>query len=136
MVQERAWFADMTNFKATRTILDSKRRSSFGMSITSFEITLSCSKLARMACLQLMCLSQMGVTSMVGNHTSSTKVFDCPGIDFIGTLPSSYFNQHILVAVYYVSKWVKAIAVQKNDTKIVVKFLKKNNIAGFGVTRI
>jgi len=54
------------------------------------------------------------------------EVFDCWGIDFIGPFPSSARNEYILVAVHYVSKWVKAMATAWNDAKIVVKFIKKN----------
>jgi len=40
------------------------------------------------------------------------------------------------VAVDYVSKWVEAVAAPKNDAKTVVKFLKKNIFARFGVPRV
>jgi len=62
------------------------------------------------------------------------EVFDCWGIDFVGPLPPSYGNECILVAIDYVSKWVEAVAAPKNDTKIVVKFLKKNIFSRFGVS--
>nr|KYP49357.1 Pol polyprotein [Cajanus cajan] len=64
------------------------------------------------------------------------EVFDCWGIDFMGPLPSSYSNEYILVAVDYVSKWVEAVAAQKNDSKTVIKFLKKNIFSRFGVPRV
>jgi len=54
------------------------------------------------------------------------KVFYCWGIDFIGPLPSSFTNEYILVAVEYVSRWVEAIPAQHADSKIVIKFLKRN----------
>ena len=54
------------------------------------------------------------------------EVFDCWGIDFMGPFPSSAGNEYILVAVDYVSKWVEAMAIARNDAKIVVKFIKKN----------
>ena len=60
------------------------------------------------------------------------KLFDVWGIDFMGLFPSSYANGFILVVVDYVSKWVKAEALQTNDAKVVVKFLKKNIFARFG----
>ena len=56
-------------------------------------------------------------------------MFDGWGIDFVGPLPSSLGNEYILVAVDYVSKWVKVVAAPKNDAKTVVKFLKKNIFA-------
>nr|KYP47759.1 Pol polyprotein [Cajanus cajan] len=64
------------------------------------------------------------------------EVFDCWGIDFMGSLPSSYSNEYILVAVDYVSKWVEAVAAQKNDAKTVIKFHKKNIFSRFGVPRV
>jgi len=64
------------------------------------------------------------------------EVYDCWGIDFVGTLPPSYGNEYILVAVDYVSKWVEAVAAPKNDAKIVVKFLKKNIFSLVGVPRV
>nr|GEY68277.1 reverse transcriptase domain-containing protein [Tanacetum cinerariifolium] len=44
--------------------------------------------------------------------------------DFMGPFPSSKGNTYILVAVDYLSKWVKAKALPTNDAKVVVKFLK------------
>ena len=34
------------------------------------------------------------------------------------------------------SKWVEAIATQKGDAKIVIRFLKKNIFCGFGTPRV
>jgi len=62
------------------------------------------------------------------------EVFDFWGIDFVGPLPSSHGNEYILVAVDYVSKWVEAIASPTNDAKTVIKFLKRNIFARFGVS--
>lgn len=64
------------------------------------------------------------------------EVFDCWGIDFVGHLPSSYGNEYILVAVDYVSKRVEGVVASKNDAKIVIKFLKRNIFARFGVSRV
>ena len=61
------------------------------------------------------------------------EIFDCWGIDFVGPLPSSYGNIYILVVVDYVSKWVEAITTPKNDTRVVINFLKKNIFSHFGV---
>ncbi|CAH9085690.1 unnamed protein product [Cuscuta epithymum] len=63
------------------------------------------------------------------------EVFDVWGIDFMGPFPSSKGNKFIIVAVDYVSKWVEAQACSTNDTKVVVRFLKKL-FARFGVPRI
>nr|GEZ03035.1 reverse transcriptase domain-containing protein [Tanacetum cinerariifolium] len=46
------------------------------------------------------------------------------GIDFMGPFSSSEGNKYILVAVDYLSKWVKAKALPTNDARVVVKFLK------------
>ena len=43
----------------------------------------------------------------------------------MGPFTSSYRNQYTLVSVDYMSKWVKAIVIPNNDTRVVVKFLKK-----------
>ncbi|XP_058761460.1 uncharacterized protein LOC131634854 [Vicia villosa] len=64
------------------------------------------------------------------------EVFDCWDIDFVGPFPPSFANEYILVAVYYVSKWVEALATPKADAKTVIKFLKKNIFSRFGVPRV
>ena len=63
------------------------------------------------------------------------ELFDVWGIDFMGPFPSSFNNQYILVAVDYVSKWVEAIATQTNDSRVVIKFIKKNIFTRFGIPR-
>lgn len=60
------------------------------------------------------------------NNILEMEVFDMWGIDFMGPFSPSYGNLYILVAVDYVSKWVKAIAFPTNDAKTVMKFFKKN----------
>jgi len=62
--------------------------------------------------------------------------FDCWGIDFMGPYPSSYSFLHILVCVYYVTKWVKVIPYVANDAKTVVNFLHKNIFTRFGTPRV
>ena len=54
------------------------------------------------------------------------ELFDVWGIDFMGPIVSSHGMKNILVAVDYVSKWVKAIALPNNEGKSVTTFLKKN----------
>ncbi|GJS17831.1 homeodomain-like protein [Tanacetum coccineum] len=49
---------------------------------------------------------------------------DC-GLDFMGPFPNSKGNKYILVAVDYVSKWVKDQALPTNDARIVIKFLRR-----------
>ncbi|CAL0333891.1 unnamed protein product [Lupinus luteus] len=61
------------------------------------------------------------------------EVFDCWGIDFMRPFPPSCSHVYILVAVDYVSKWVEAVATQKDDAKTVVKFLKKKALQHYGV---
>ncbi|GJW51645.1 reverse transcriptase domain-containing protein [Tanacetum coccineum] len=53
---------------------------------------------------------------------------------FMGPFLSSRGNKYILVAVDYLSKWVKAKALPTNDARVVVKFLK-SLFARFGTPR-
>nr|GFA72170.1 reverse transcriptase domain-containing protein [Tanacetum cinerariifolium] len=46
------------------------------------------------------------------------------GIDFMGPFSSSKGNKYILIAVDYLSKWVEAKELPKNDARVVVKILK------------
>jgi hypothetical protein len=55
------------------------------------------------------------------------EIFDCWGI------PPSFGFLYILVAVYYVSKWIEAIPSRNNDHKTVIKFLKENILSRFGI---
>ncbi|GKE98121.1 reverse transcriptase domain-containing protein, partial [Tanacetum coccineum] len=52
------------------------------------------------------------------------EIFDVWGIDFMGLFSYSRGNKYILVAVNYLSKWVKAKALATNDARVIVKFLK------------
>nr|GFA44924.1 reverse transcriptase domain-containing protein [Tanacetum cinerariifolium] len=61
---------------------------------------------------------------MPQNSIQVCEIFDVWGIDFMGPFPSSKGNKYILVAVDYLSKWVKAKAFPTNDARVVVKFLK------------
>ncbi|XP_038707240.1 uncharacterized protein LOC120002544 [Tripterygium wilfordii] len=71
--------------------------------------------------------NQMPLTNIL-----EVELFDVWGIDFMGPFPNSSGNYYILVAVDYVSKWVEAMALPTNDSKGVLKFLKKNNFTRFG----
>ena len=62
---------------------------------------------------------------MTLNNILKVELFDVWGIDFMGPFPSSYNKKYILVAIDYVSKWVKAIALPTNDAKVVLNFLQK-----------
>ncbi|GJY19346.1 reverse transcriptase domain-containing protein [Tanacetum coccineum] len=68
------------------------------------------------------------------NAIQVCEIFDVWGIDFMGAFPSSRGNKYILMAVDYLSKWVKAKALPTNDARVVVKFLK-SLFARFGTPR-
>ncbi|GKV45791.1 hypothetical protein SLEP1_g52835 [Rubroshorea leprosula] len=59
----------------------------------------------------------------------------CQRTDFMGPFPSSFGKEYILVAVDYVSKWIKAVACPTNDARVVVKFFKSNIFTRFGTPR-
>ncbi|GKC45223.1 reverse transcriptase domain-containing protein [Tanacetum coccineum] len=61
---------------------------------------------------------------MPQNSIQVCEIFDVWGINFMGPFPSSRGNKYILVAVDYLSKWVKANALPTNDARVVCKFLK------------
>ena len=63
------------------------------------------------------------------------ELFDIWGMDFLGPFPSSFRNLYILLAVYYVSKWVEAIPTRTNDAKVVVSFLRSLIFTRFGTPR-
>ena len=60
------------------------------------------------------------------------ELFDVWGIEFMGPFMSSHGMNYILVAVDYVSKLVKAIALANNEGKSVTAFLRKNILSRFG----
>nr|GEU74562.1 reverse transcriptase domain-containing protein [Tanacetum cinerariifolium] len=61
---------------------------------------------------------------MPQNSIQVCEIFDVWGIDFMGPFSSSRGNKYILVAIDYLSKWVKAKAIPTNDARVVCKFLK------------
>ena len=63
------------------------------------------------------------------------ELFDVWGIDFLGHFLSSFGNLYILLAMDYVSKWVKAIACPINDASTVVNFVQKHIFNRFGTPR-
>ncbi|GJV29088.1 reverse transcriptase domain-containing protein [Tanacetum coccineum] len=71
---------------------------------------------------------------MPQNNIQVCEVFDVWGLYFMGPFPESRGNKYILVAVDYVSKWVKAQALSMNDARVVVKFLR-SLFARFGVPK-
>ncbi|XP_037497968.1 uncharacterized protein LOC119371607 [Jatropha curcas] len=69
------------------------------------------------------------------NSILEVEIFDVWGLDFMGSFPSSYSNQYILVAVDYVSKWAEAVALPNNDAKSVLNFIKKYIFTRHGTPR-
>lgn len=63
------------------------------------------------------------------------ELFDVWGIDFMVPFVSSHGMKYILVAVDYVSKWVKVIAHANNEGKSISAFLKKNIFSRFSTPR-
>ena len=53
----------------------------------------------------------------------------------MGPFSSSFGNLYILVAVDYVSKWVEAKACKTNNHQVVIRFLKENILARFGILK-
>nr|GEW97095.1 reverse transcriptase domain-containing protein [Tanacetum cinerariifolium] len=68
------------------------------------------------------------------NTIQVCEIFYVWGIDFMGPFPSSKRNKYILVAVDYLSKWVEAKALNRNDARVVVKFLK-SLFSRFGIPK-
>ncbi|GJX62129.1 putative nucleotidyltransferase, ribonuclease H [Tanacetum coccineum] len=73
-------------------------------------------------------------SEMLQNNIQVCDVFDIWGLDFMGPFPNSKGNKYILVAVDYVSKWVKAQALPTNDAHILIRFLRRL-FARFGVPK-
>ncbi|XP_024006470.1 uncharacterized protein LOC112082981 [Eutrema salsugineum] len=71
---------------------------------------------------------------MPQNFILEVEIFYVWGID-LGTFPSSYGNEYILVAVDYVSKLVEALASLTNDANVVLKMFKSVIFPRFGVPR-
>ena len=63
------------------------------------------------------------------------ELFHLWGIDYIGPFPPSFNNLYILLAVDYVSKWVKAIPTRTNGAKVVAQFLRSHIFSRFGTPR-
>jgi len=54
----------------------------------------------------------------------------------MGLFSHSHSNLCILIVLDYVSQWIEAIATLTNDSKVVIKFLKKNIFTRFGTPRV
>nr|GEZ99039.1 reverse transcriptase domain-containing protein [Tanacetum cinerariifolium] len=72
---------------------------------------------------------------MPQNFIQICEIFNVWGIDFMGPFRTSKGNKYILVAVDYMSKWVKAKALPTNDARFVVKFLK-SLFSRFGTPKV
>ena len=59
-------------------------------------------------------------------HILIIEIFNCWGIDFMGSFPPSCGYLYILLSVDYMLKWVEAIPTRTNDHKIVLKFIKEH----------
>nr|GEV35635.1 retrovirus-related Pol polyprotein from transposon 17.6 [Tanacetum cinerariifolium] len=69
-------------------------------------------------------ISPLRKDEMPQNAIQVCEIFDVWGIDLMGPFPSSRGNKYILVAIDYLSKWVKAKVHPTIDARVVVKFLK------------
>ena len=63
------------------------------------------------------------------------ELFDLWGMDFMGPFPPSFNNLYILLAVDYVSKWVKAIPTRTNDARAMAQFLLSHIFSRFDTPR-
>jgi hypothetical protein len=63
-------------------------------------------------------------------------IFDVWGIDFMGPFPNSEGCEYILVAIDYVSKWVKALPCWVVDAMYLKKMFHKVIFLRYGVPRI
>ena len=59
------------------------------------------------------------------------EIFDCWGIDFKGPFLLSNHYEYIFLTVEYISKWVEAIPIIRNDHKMAISFLKENLLSRF-----
>ncbi|XP_028059527.1 uncharacterized protein LOC114263224 [Camellia sinensis] len=59
------------------------------------------------------------------------EIFHVWDIDFMGSFPPSFDFEYILVAMDYISKWVKEVATKTNNHKVVVKFLHETIFCRF-----
>ncbi|XP_076959912.1 uncharacterized protein LOC143636123 [Bidens hawaiensis] len=64
------------------------------------------------------------------------EIFYVWGSDIMGPFSNSNGFLYILVAVDYVSKWVKEVATRTNDHSVVCKFVQANIFARFGIPRV
>ena len=53
----------------------------------------------------------------------------------MGSFPSCFENEYILLAVDYVSKWVEAMPTRTTEVRVIVKYLRKNIFSRYGMPR-
>jgi len=64
------------------------------------------------------------------------NIFDVWDIDFMGPVFNSFTNEYILMCVDYMSKWVEAILMRNNESKVVIKLLRENIFYKYGMPRL
>ena len=64
------------------------------------------------------------------------ELFDVWGINYMGPFPKSKNYEYILVAVDYVSKWVKVMPCRVTDAKNSKKMFEEIIFTCFGVPRM
>jgi len=69
------------------------------------------------------------------NPIIMVEIFNVWGIDFMEPFSSSFGNEYIVLVVDCAFKWVEVIPSRTNDAKAVVKFLRGNKFARFGMPR-
>ena len=63
------------------------------------------------------------------------EIFDLWGIDFMGPFPPLEEKEFILIAIDYVSKWVKAIPTRTNTHREVSRFITTNIFSRYECSR-
>ncbi|GJV17330.1 reverse transcriptase domain-containing protein [Tanacetum coccineum] len=132
--QSTPWFADFANYHAGNFLIkgmSSQQKKKFFKDVKHYfwddpYLFRECADQIIRRCvfgqeaLEILKACHEGPTG--GHH--SANITARKGIDFIGPFPTSRGNKYILVAVDYLSKWVKVKALPTNDARVVVKFLK------------
>nr|GFB07269.1 protein NYNRIN-like [Tanacetum cinerariifolium] len=118
--QSTPWFADLANYHAGNFIIKAGKEAidilnAFHSGLTEGHYR---------ACYTAKKGKVSQKDEMSQNFIQICEIFDVWGIDFMGPFSSSKGNKYILVAIDYLSKWVKAKALPTNDARVVVKFLK------------
>nr|GFB90805.1 reverse transcriptase domain-containing protein [Tanacetum cinerariifolium] len=106
------WYADLANYHAGNFIIKGQE---------AIDILNACHSGPTGAIIELATHQRK---SLIQNFIQIYEIFDVWGIEFMGPFPITKGNKYILVAIDYLSKWVKAKALPTNDARVVVKFLK------------